>query len=48
MAPLYFLGQDDKGEVQHDFAGHMMPLAVASASCDANNIATGIAPVRSR
>ena len=35
---IIFLGHDDRSEVQHDFLGHMMPLALASASCDANTI----------
>ena len=33
---IWFLGQDDQKEMQHDFFGQVMPLAPASASCDAN------------
>ena len=46
---IIFLGQDDRSEVQHDFLGHMMPLALASVSCDANSIVNGtITVLRSR
>ena len=38
MAPLYFSDQDGRSEVLHDLFFHMMPLALASASCGANNI----------
>ena len=38
IASLHFLGQGDRSEVQHDFLVHMMPLGLASASCDAKSI----------
>ena len=38
IAPLQSLGQDDSNEVQHDIFGHMMILALASASFDANGV----------
>ena len=40
MAPLNFLGQDDRNEVQHDFFGHVIPLALVS--CDVDSIFNGI------
>ena len=30
MAPLHFLGQDDKHKVKHYFFGHVTPLALAN------------------
>ena len=41
MAPLYSLGEDDQNEIQHDFFGHLMPLALALTSCDADSIING-------
>ena len=38
IAPLHSLGQDNQNEVQHDIFGHVMPLALVLASCDANGI----------
>ena len=38
MAPLYLLGQDAWNEMQYYFFGHVIPLAVVSASHDADNI----------
>ena len=38
MKPLHFPGQDNQNEVQHDFFGHVMPLVLESAVCDADNI----------
>ena len=35
---FHFLGQDSQNEVQHDFLGHMMPLVLASTSCDVEDI----------
>ena len=32
MSQLHFLGQDDWKEVQHDFSGHNMPLALTLTS----------------
>ena len=37
----FCLGQYDQNEVQHDFSGHVMPLAPALASCDVNDIVNG-------
>ena len=34
MALLLYLGQDDKYQVQHDFSGHVMPLAPVSHAAD--------------
>ena len=49
MAPLYFWGQGNQDEVQHDFFGNEMPLAPASASCDSPHIINDtIAFLRSR
>ena len=41
MAPLHSLGQDDENEVQHNLSVHVMPLALASVSNDANSIING-------
>ena len=38
MASLHTFGQDDRNEVQHDFSGHVMPLALVLASHDAVSI----------
>ena len=35
---IIFLGQDDRNEVQYDFLCHMVPMAMASVSCDANSL----------
>ena len=32
MVPLHSLGQDDQNEMQHDFFGHLRPLALHDAS----------------
>ena len=39
--PVYIhsIGQDERNEVQHDFTGHMMPLAYVSY--DADSVFTG-------
>ena len=36
VAPFNSLGQDNKNGVQHDFFGHVTPLASVSVSDDAN------------
>ena len=36
VAPLHSLGHNDQNEVTQDFFTHMMPLAPALLSCDAN------------
>ena len=38
VSPLDFLGQEDGGELQHDFLGHMIPFSLASTVCHANSI----------
>ena len=38
MAPFHLLGQDHLEEMQHDFFVQVMSLALAPASCDANDI----------
>ena len=38
MEPLYFLGQDKQNEVQHDFFGHVTPLALAMTLHGADGI----------
>ena len=38
MASLHSTGQDDRNEVQHDFSGHVMPLALELASHNAVSI----------
>ena len=35
---IHFLDQDNQNEEQHDFFGHVMPLVLASVSCDADNV----------
>ena len=46
---IIFLGQDHRSEVQHDFLGHMVPLALASAPYEANSIVNDtMALLRSR
>ena len=35
---LNYLGQDYQNEVQHDFFGHVMPLALASVLCDVGSM----------
>ena len=46
---ITFLGQDDGSEVQHGFLGHMIPLTLASALCEANiTVNSIIAFLRSR
>ena len=35
---IILFGQDDEGEVQHDLFGHIMLLALASASHDTEDI----------
>ena len=48
MATLYSLDQDNQNEAQHEFFDVIL-LALASASCDANDIITRtIALLRSR
>ena len=42
MAPLHFKGQENGNEVQHDFIGHMTPLASVSVSYDADTIINAI------
>ena len=41
MAPLQLLGQDDQTDMLQDIFGHVMPLALASASYVANDIISG-------
>ena len=49
MAPLNFLGQDNQNEMQHDFFGHMMLLALALMSHGADGVINGsVAFLRSR
>ena len=38
MTALHSSVQDDENEVQHDFSGHMTPLAQTSASHEADGI----------
>ena len=35
---IHFIGQDNQNEVQYDFLSHMMPLVLASKSCDVDNL----------
>ena len=49
VAPWDLLVQDDHNEIQHDFFSHLTLLALASASCDGNDIVKStIASMRSR
>ena len=41
MATLYSLGHNNQNEVKQDFFSHIMPLAPALLSCDANCITNG-------
>ena len=34
MAPLHSIYQEDQNEVQHDFLGHVIPLASAAHDAD--------------
>ena len=44
VASLNSLAQDDRNEVQHDFFGHMTPLALMPALHDADSIVNGTIP----
>ena len=39
---IIFLDQDDRSDMQHDFLGHMMLLAPASAAHDIDSIVNSI------
>ena len=41
MAALCSLGHDNENEVQHNYFGHVTPLATALASCDADSVVNG-------
>ena len=41
MAQLHSIGQDKLNQIQHDLLGHVLSLALASASCDSNVITSG-------
>ena len=38
MAPLHSLGQDDQSEGEYDHFGHVMPLALALAPSDVDDV----------
>ena len=41
MAQLHLLAQDDQNEEQHDFLGHVMPLAPVLTSHNVSGIVNG-------
>ena len=45
MATFHMLGQNDQKKMQHDIFGHVMPLAPALASSDANGIISAPVPL---
>ena len=50
MAPFHSLGQDDQNDMQHDYSGHVMPLALLSHYTDSviNDISVFLRSLQSK